>query len=66
MPIKNYEDALQYQRDYYRIQKEENSEHLLVLQRKFYHNHIESEKLRLRKKYKFKKECQRLRNILLI
>jgi hypothetical protein len=66
MPFKNYENALQYQREYARKQKDENYDHILALQRKFYHNHLESERIRMRKKYVFKKECLRLRNILFL
>ena len=65
MPFKNYDDALIYQREYARKQFNDNYEHILEIHRKCYHNHIESERLRMRKRYKFKKECQRLRNILL-
>ena len=66
MPFKNYDYALKYQLEYYREQCKDNYEHILEINRKCYHNHIESERLRMRKKYKFNKECKRLRNILLV
>ena len=62
MPYKNYDDALKYAE---RLRLE-NPEYLLAIQRKFYHKHIESERLRLRKKYYYNKECKRLRDILMV
>jgi hypothetical protein len=61
MPFKNYDDALKYAAK----RRLEEYEHIHEIQRRCYHNHIENERLRMRKRYQFKKECQRLRNILL-
>ena len=62
MPYKDYSDALKYAE---RLRLEEH-EYILEIQRRCYYKHRESEKLRMRKKYHFNKECQRLRNILLL
>ena len=62
MPFKNYDDALAYAAK----RRLENYEHIHEIQRRCYYKHKESEKLRMRNKYQYKKECQRLRNILLL
>lgn len=62
MPYKNYSDAL---KNAERRRLEEH-DRILEIQRRCYHNNLESERLRMRKKYQFKKECLRLRNILLL